>query len=123
MRAYTVATAAVTLRMPAKWVDNVLSHHSIAGVAKARQGIARRLTPHAILNLEVALRLSDALSIPTARALELAQDLTARTGELSTGKGITLTLDIEAIQAELAERLAHAVEIAPLPRRGRPARR
>ena len=123
MRAYTVATAAVTLRMPAKWVDNVLSHHSIAGVAKARQGIARRLTPQAILNLEVAIRLSEALSIPTARALALAQALMARTGELSTGKGITLTIDIEAIRADLAERLAHAVEIAPLPRRGRPVRR
>jgi hypothetical protein len=123
VRAYTVATAAVTLRMPSKWIDNVLSHHSIAGVAKARQGIARRLTPHAILNLEVALRLLDALSLPTARALELARDLMASTGELSTGKGITLTLDIEAIRAELAQRLAHAVEIAPLPRRGRPARR
>jgi hypothetical protein len=109
--------------MPAKWVDNVLSHHSITGVAKARQGIARRLTPHAILNLEVAIRLSDTLSIPTARALELARELMERTGELSTGKGITLTLDVEAIRADLCERLAHAVEIAPLPRRGRPAKR
>lgn len=123
MRAYTVATAAVTLRMPAKWVDNVLSHHSIAGVAKARQGIARRLSPNAILNLEVAIRLSNSLSIPTARALELARELTEKTGELSTGKGITITLDLEAIRADLAERLAHAVEIAPLPRRGRPVRR
>ena len=122
MRAYTVATAAVTLQMPPKWIDNVLSHHSISGVAKSRQGVARRLTPQALLNLEIAIRLSDALSIPIARALELAHGLMEKPSGLTVGHGITLTLDVEAISAELTDRLAHAVEIAPLPKRGRPAK-
>jgi len=123
VRAYTVATAAVTLGMSAKWVDNILSHHSIPGVAKSRQGIARRLTPQAILSLEITSRLSTTLSIPVARALELARELLGQRDKLAVGKGITLILDIEAIEAEVADRLAHAVEIAPLPRRGRPATR
>ena len=122
MRAYTVATAAVTLRVPAKWIDNVLSHNVVPGVAGSRQGVARRLTPQGILNLEVAIRLRDALSVPVARALELAATVVRDKGDMPAGKGITLTLDIEMIQADLAVRLAHAVEIAPLPRRGRPAK-
>ena len=121
MRAYTVATAAVTLRMPAKWIDNVLSHHSIPGVARSRQGVSRRLTPQAVLNLEIAIRLLNSLSLPVARALELAK-IVRETGEIAAGKGVTLRLDIAAIQAELAERLAHAVEIAPVPKRGRPGK-
>src|SRR5215213_3807416 len=121
MRAYTVATAAVTLQMPAKWIDNVLSHHSINGVAKSRQGIARRLTPQALLTLEIAIRLSEAFSIPTRRALELAQDLVRQASGSTAGKGVTLTIDVETIRSDLGERLEHAVEIAPLPKRGRPA--
>ena len=120
MRAYTVATAAVTLQMPPKWIDNVLSHHSISGVAKSRQGVARRLTPQALLSLEIAIRLSEALSIPTARALQLAHELLQEPSGLRAGKGVTLALDLESIKSDLGERLAHAVEIAPLPRRGRP---
>jgi hypothetical protein len=108
--------------MPVKWIDNVLSHHTVAGVARSRQGVSRRLTPQAILGLEIAIRLSNALSIPIARSLELAARLVRERGELSAGKGLTLALDIEVIQAELAERLANAVEIAPLPRRGRPSK-
>ena len=122
MRAYTVATAAVTLQMPPKWIDNVLSHHQVGGVAKSRQGVARRLTPQALLNLEIAIRLSDALSIPIARALQLAHQLVEKPSGSAIGKGITLTLDLEAISSDLTDRLAHAVEIAPLPRRGRPAK-
>lgn len=122
MRAYTVATAAVTLRMPPKWIDNVLSHHSISGVAKSRQGVSRRLTPRAILNLEIAIRLSDALDIPAGRALRLAHELLQDAAASTTGKGITVTVDIQAIESDLAERLAHAVEISPVPKRGRPPR-
>jgi hypothetical protein len=120
MRAYTVATAAVTLRMPAKWIDNVLSHHSVPGIVRTRQGVSRRLTPQAILSLEIAIRLIDGLSTPVARALELSAKGIRENGEIPAGKGVTVRFDVEAIQAELSERLANAVEIAPLPRRGRP---
>ena len=122
MRAYTVATAAVTLQVSPKWIDNVLSHHSIDGVAKSRQGISRHLAPHALLSLEVAIRLSEAFSIPTARALELAHELVQKSSGSTTGNAVTLTIDIESIKSDLGERLAHAVEIAPLPKRGRPAK-
>jgi hypothetical protein len=125
LRAYTVATVAVSLNMAAKWVDNVLSHHDIPGVSKRRQGVSRRLTPQAVLCLEVAMRLGHSLSIPLADGLELAQSIAGGGDRASVdaGKGITITIDLRAIRDELTERLANAVEVTPLPRRGRPPRR
>lgn len=120
MRAYTVAAAAVTLEVPQKWLDNILSHHSVTGVVKSRQGVSRRLSPQAVLTLEIAIRLSEAFSIPFGRALELAQASLQRPSVSTAGKRITLTIDIESIESDLGARLANAVEIAPAPRRGRP---
>lgn len=118
MRAYTVATAAVTLKMPAKWVDNVLSQHRIEGVVRRRQGVARRLTARAIMTLDVALRLSRTLGASMSTSIQLAARLLE--GELTAGEGIAISIDRSSLEAELMDRLAHAVEIAPSPRRGRP---
>jgi hypothetical protein len=38
----------------------------------------------------------------------------------ATPGGVRLELDLNALQAHLLTRLEHAVEVAPLPRRGRP---
>lgn len=122
MRAYTVTTAAVTLQVSPKWLDNVLSHHAVPGVASARQGVARRLTQQAILNLDIAIRLYGVLSVPIARALELSRQLLHASSGFEVGQGITLTMALDSLAADVTERLAYAVEIAPTPRRGRPAR-
>jgi hypothetical protein len=123
MRAYTVAATAVTLEIPAKWVDNVLSHYRVTGVIQARQGIARRLTAEAILALELVLRLQRTLELSTGRALDIAEEL-SREGqsprEIHVGDGISLSIDVAGVRSELAVRLAHAVEVTPSPRRGRP---
>lgn len=118
MRAYTVATAAVTLKVPTKWVDNVLSQHRIEGVIRRRQGVARRLTVRAIMTLDVALRLSRTLGASMAASIHLAARLLD--SELTAGEGITISVDSSRLEAELMDRLAQAVEIAPSPRRGRP---
>jgi hypothetical protein len=66
-----------------KWVDNVLSHHHVPGVHQERQGIARRVTPAALLVLDIALRLVRSLGVPLPQALETAQLLIgAREGEI-----------------------------------------
>lgn len=75
VRGYTVAAAAVTLGTSTKWIDNVLSHHKITGVTQTRQGIARKLSPHAVLILEISLELGRVLSVPLPRALALAEEL------------------------------------------------
>jgi len=123
MRAYTVATVAVALSVKGKWIDNVLSHHRVPGVVQSRQGVSRRLTSEAVAVLAIALLLSRSLDITAPRALEIAGDL-VRSGGPSprydlAGKG-ELLLNLADIEADLADRLAQAVESAPIPRRGRP---
>jgi hypothetical protein len=123
MRAYTVATVAVSLNVPRKWLDNALSHNRIEGVVQARQGISRKLSPYAVLTLHIALQFIEHLEMPLKRALALADEL-ARSGE-SAGHilmpGLTIILDLDLAAREITHRLAQAVEITPLPRRGRPS--
>lgn len=123
MRAYTVAAIAVTLGVSKKWVDNVLSHHRVNGVHQARQGILRRVTPPGLLTLEIALGLGRALGVPIAQALGISHDLvSARGGEIQLAghPAITLRVDVDAIERALSTRLERALEMTPIPRRGRP---
>ncbi len=126
MRAYTVAAAAATLRVTLKWLDNALTHHTVAGVTQSRQGVARRLTPNAILTIEIAIRLKQSAAVPLGSALKLAA-AAVREGDAVQGPAavklddsIGLTLDLRLLRHQVASRLADAVEIAPSPRRGRP---
>lgn len=119
-RAYTVATAALALGVRTKWLDNTLSHFRIEGVHQARQGVARRLTLEAILPLATSIALTRELGIPLARAIGLANDIIANDGEITFGSRLVISTDLVAIRADLLRHLEHAVEVAPLPRRGRP---
>jgi hypothetical protein len=121
-RAYTTATAALALDLPVKWVDNVISHFRISGVEQARQGIARRLSVDAVLVLSVISMLGEHLKVPTARALDIAQLLVSGQGQLTWPDGVQLSVDLKLIRAQLLDHLAGAVEVAPVPRRGRPPR-
>jgi hypothetical protein len=123
MRAYTVATVALSLSVSSKWLDNTLSHNRIDGVIQAHQGVSRKLSPHAVLTLHIALRLIEDLEMPLKRALELAGHL-ARSGRSGgvypLSRGLSITLDVDESTEHVNLRLAQAVEITPLPRRGRP---
>ena len=126
MRAYTVATAAVTLRMPEKWLDNVLSQNAVDGVVRKRQGVPRRLTPKSVLTLEIAVRLVRALGATMPSALRLASELLQQGGDraqIDAGEGLSVSIDVRQVEGDLMERLAHAVESAPSPQRGRPRRK
>lgn len=123
MRAYTVAATAVTLGVTKKWVDNVLSHHQVNGVHQARQGILRRVTPDGLLALEIALSLGRTLGVPIAQALDISHDLiSARGGEIQLpgSPSITLRADVDAMARALNPRLERALEMTPIPKRGRP---
>lgn len=119
-RAYTIATAALALGVPAKWLDNTLSHFRIAGVRQERQGVARRLSIEALLTLAASTLLTRELGIPLGRALEVAENLLAQHGRILIGDRLQISTDLAAMRADLLQRLEHAVEVAPLPRRGRP---
>lgn len=118
-RAYTVATAALALGVSGKWIDNVLSHNKVPGIRQERQGIARRLSVEGLLVLAVTTLLIDQLGLPTAKAIIVAEEIVKGSGRYLAGE-LSIGLDLTMFQARLLEELESAVEIAPIPRRGRP---
>jgi hypothetical protein len=119
-RAYTVATAALAIGMPIKWIDNILSHHKVLGIRQERQGVARRLSVEGLLVLALTALLIHELGLPTTKALIVANGILRGNGKYSGAQGVRIELDLAAFQSGLLERLEHAVEVAPIPRRGRP---
>ena len=119
-RAYTVVTAALALGMPVKWVDNVLSHNRVSGIRQERQGIARRLSIEGLLVLALTAVLTHELGLSTAKAIVVAEGIAKGNGRYHAGEGLSIEIDLAAFQASLLEKLESAVEIAPIPRRGRP---
>jgi hypothetical protein len=119
-RAYTIGTAALALDLPSKWLDNTLSHIRVAGVRQTKQGIARRISIEGLVILAVAALLIKQLELPLLAAINLAEKLASNEGLYTSPEGIGIRLDLERFKSHLLERLERAVEIAPIPRRGRP---
>ena len=119
-RAYTIATAALALGTSSKWLDNTLSHYRVEGVVQRKQGVARRLTIEGLLILSVTLALTGELGATVADAIEFAQKLIAAGGRFTSPQGLRIELDLQEFRDRLLSQLEHAVEVAPLPRRGRP---
>jgi hypothetical protein len=119
-RAYTVVTAALAIGMPIKWVDNVLSHNKLIGIRQDRQGVARRLSIEGLLVLALTALLIEELGLSTAKAIVAAEGIVNSGGRYSAARGVSIELDLSAFQSGLLEQLEHAVEVAPIPRRGRP---
>jgi hypothetical protein len=104
-RAYTIATAALTLEMPAKWLDNTLSHIKIPG---------------GLLVLSIAALLINELGLSLSQAARMAETLAGNNGLYTSPGGVGIQLDLDGLRFKLLERLEHAVEVAPIPKRGRP---
>lgn len=119
-RAYTVATAALAIDMPIKWVDNVLSHNKLIGIRQDRQGVARRLSIEGLLVLALTALLLEELGLSTAKAIVAAEGMVNGGGRYSAARGVSIELDLNAFRSGLLQQLEHAVEVAPIPRRGRP---
>jgi len=106
--------------MPAKWVDNILSHHQLIGIRQERQGIARRLSIEGLTALALTALLTHELGLPTGRSVLMAQAIINGGGRYVGGQRLSIGIDLAAFQSNLLERLESAVEVAPVPRRGRP---
>lgn len=119
-RAYTIATAALALETSGKWLDNILSHNRVPGVVQEKQGVARRITVDGLLTLSIVLSLTTELGTTVAAAIEIAQKLISTGGVFEWPSGFRIALDLETFRNRLISRLEKAVEVAPLPRRGRP---
>lgn len=119
-RAYTLGTAALALGVSSKWLDNALSHFKVAGVQQKRQGVARRLAVDSLMALSVAVVLVDQLQVPLGRAIKISEQLARNDGRQVVSNTVQFSVDLATLRNELLDRLEHAVEIAPVPRRGRP---
>jgi hypothetical protein len=120
-RYYDVAAASLALQIPPKWLDNLLSHHSIAGVEGGRQGVTRRISREGLTRLAVIVGLTRQLRVPAAAAVSIAERLAA-SGHLPLTPELLLTIDLAALDRRLVDALVVAVESAATPRRGRPPR-
>ena len=122
MRAYTVATVAVTLGVSPKWLDNVLTRVPVRGVLQSRQGISRRLGPQAVVTLYLANELIRTLGMPLGEAVAMAERAGSSDGveSIALFPSTSLTIDLAAASRDVGERLALAVEMTPVPKRGRP---
>jgi hypothetical protein len=123
-RGYDARSVALAIDAPAKWLDNLLSHHAFPGVAGGRQGLQRHISYDGLLAIAVTRLLAVDLGLPTRRAAELAAQAVQRRDEhamdVETPGGVTIVLPVKEIEARLRERLFEAAESVPRIRRGRP---
>ncbi len=124
MRSYDIRVAALVIRAPVKWIDNLLSQHDLAEVLRARRGVARKISYPALVHLALTRELHDVLGMGVRDALQLSRALLSDTSgsEVPTGH-LRIALDRNALERTLDVRLREVLESAPMPRRGRPSRR
>lgn len=120
MRGYDARAAALALKVSHKWMDNLLSHHTVPGVVQSRQGVRRLIPPGSLRVIAITLELMETLRLPLPAALELAGRARLAGGQIPLSARAFLTLDLAALDRSLDRELALAVEATPTPRRGRP---
>ena len=101
----------------------MLSHFAVPHVTSEKRGVARRIPHAALTHLALARELHETLGLSVRDALSLAEQLLlAADGSVPCGGHLRVSCDRPALERELAGRLHEALEFAPAPRRGRPAR-
>ncbi|MEO6878180.1 MAG: hypothetical protein ABI205_06830 [Gemmatimonadaceae bacterium] len=105
----------------AKWIDNLLSHFNVPGVAGGRQGVARHLSQRGIFHVALIRRLSTELGVGTAFAVSLAgQLLDTDATHVDLGEHMSLRFDRAAFLHEIERATRDAAESVAPARRGRP---
>jgi hypothetical protein len=131
MPLYNTATVATAVGASPKWLDNLLSHNKIDGVSGGRQGVQRRLSADAVRIVALAKELIEHAALSAPAAVGIAAALVASTvpgggtgsrQPVQLSPSVWIELDLGALEREISAGLAHAVEVTPHPRRGRPRR-
>src|SRR5690348_6151324 len=130
MPLYNTATVATALHVPAKWLDNLLSHNKVDGVSGGRQGVRRRLSAEAVRLVAIVKELTNTAGVSVPAAVRIASlavsappsDAAGQTRRIPLSPSMTLEIDLAALDREIHAGLVHAVEVTPHPARGRPRR-
>ena len=121
MQKLTTATAAATLGIDSKALDNILSREASHLVACGARGKSRRISAHVLELVAVALVLKRDLGIPISRGLDLAAKLgESISGEVPFGRFGTLCFKINPLRLAMQQSIADIVEQTAPPLRGRP---
>lgn len=125
MRAVTTGTAAFSLGIAKKDLDNILSRYPVRGFERGRQGVARRLSLASIEQIAIAIDLAREYSIPIPTGLLLAEEaLSSREGVIAAPSGhLAIHADLDRIRRDLQVKLTEAIEHVIPPKRGRPPKR
>jgi hypothetical protein len=124
VRLYSVAVTSLAAGAPLKWTDNLLAHHPIPGVQSRSRGVARGVPWAGVVRIALVRALHLRLGCGVREAVALSGGLLrSSSGTLTVGDWSTLTVDRDALERDVQRRLVEALESAPTPRRGRPARR
>jgi hypothetical protein len=126
-RTYDLRAAALTVDVPLKWLDNLLSQNELPGVRRSRQGVQRRISEEGLMAIELVRMLTRDLGVPVKRAAQLAANVVSARGSSEiravTESGMVLLFPAIEIASRLRNRVMDAVEIAGSVRRGRPPAR
>ena len=124
MRLYSIAVASLAVEAPSKWTDNLIAHHAMPDVRSRTRGVARGVSWAGLVRIALVRELHIALGCGVREAVALSDALLQSPAcNVSVGRWTTLTVDRRALEEDLQRRLAEALESAPRPKRGRPARR
>ena len=124
MRLYSVVVASLAIGAPGKWVDNLIAHHDLPDVRSRARGVARGISWAGLVRIALIRELHLALGCGVREAVALSDRLLrASTGQVTVGHWSMLGFERRGLEEDLPRRLAEALESAPRPRRGRPARR
>ncbi len=122
-RSYHIEIAQHAADTDKKWIDNLLSHFDVRGVARARQGVPRRISMEGIYHIALIRRLNHGLGVSVAAAVPLAARLLEdQDGRTIVAPSLELRLDIGALQRRVARLVEEASEMSAPARRGRPPR-
>jgi hypothetical protein len=121
-KTYHIEIARHAANVDSKWIDNLLSHFNVSGVAGGKQGTPRRITENGIAYIVLIRRLSSALGVGIGDAVSLAPKLLLQGEIVDVAIGVELRIDRALFLANIHSLVEDAAEAIVPARRGRPAR-
>jgi len=124
VRLYSVAVTSLAVDAPTKWTDNLIAHHRLPEVRSRSRGVERGVSWAGVVRIALIRALHLELGCGVREAVMLSSTLLRNAdNNVALGQRLVVGFDREGLERDIRQRLGEALESAPRPRRGRPARR